>query len=272
MAYIDKQLLEFKRKIEQEIVERGTKGKESIIRSSTLINLIHDAVKSELISFGVKFQNIYPPFLQTKPELKLAGFLKQKDQDICVVPSNIQKVESCIDWGPLAFENKIDMYGPEYTTNTLVINVRSQMSSLSKNADTLFERTFAEALNLRMKYPKIVLGEVYLIPAHEYDDEAVKNKKVTFKDKATDVERYISFFSAINNYNGEIYKYDRCALLIVDFNRDVPKLFVNSNELKEAGLLSKKFPIEYAELNFDNFAKDILNIYAQRFNIRNICN
>ena len=66
---------------------------------------------------------------------------------------------------------EIDPYGEEYSKNTLVINVRSQMSSLAKNSDTLFERTFAEAMNLHMQYPDIVLGEVYLIPINEYDDE-----------------------------------------------------------------------------------------------------
>ena len=44
------------------------------------------------------------------------------------------------------------------------------MSSLAKNADTLFERIFAKSLNLHMRYPNIVLGEVYLIPVYEYDD------------------------------------------------------------------------------------------------------
>ena len=52
------------------------------------------------------------------------------------------------------------------------------MSSLAKNSDTLFERTFAEAQNLHMRYPDIVLGEVYLIPVHEYDDDMVKRGTV----------------------------------------------------------------------------------------------
>ena len=47
MEFIDDQLLEFKRLIEDSIITGGTKGKESMIRSSVLINLIHDAVKSE---------------------------------------------------------------------------------------------------------------------------------------------------------------------------------------------------------------------------------
>ena len=272
MSFIEKQLLEFKRIIEESIVFGGVKGKESKIRSSALINLIHDAVKYEFIQEGVNLKNIYPRLNETKPELKLAGFLKQKDQDICVVPSNIEKQKTTINWGPLSYENKSDPYGVEYSENTLVVNVRSQMSSLEKNSDTLFERTFAEALNLHMRYPKIVLGEVYLIPLHEYDDEMVKNNIVGFKQRQTNVEKYISFFNSINarKIGGDDYAYERCALLIVDFSKDQPYLFRNSAELKEANIISQGFNIEYENLNFQDFAEDILNIYAQRFDITNI--
>lgn len=229
MLFIDEQLIKFKRLIEEAIVDGGTQGKESMIRSSALINLIHDAVKNEFIQAGVKCDNIYPHFGETKPELKIAGFLKQKDQDICIIPSDISKEPTTINWGPMAFENKSDPYGFEYSTNTLIINVRSQMSSLAKNTDTLFERTFAEAQNLHMRYPDIVLGEVYLIPVHEYDDELVKRKQVGFRTKQTNVEKYISFFNSINNRltGDKNYAYERCALLIVDFNRPRPYLFRN---------------------------------------------
>ena len=44
MAFIDDQLFTFKEMIEDSIVNGGVKGKESMIRSSQLINLIHDAV------------------------------------------------------------------------------------------------------------------------------------------------------------------------------------------------------------------------------------
>lgn len=272
MAFIDEQLLQFKTLIEDAIRTGGVKGKESMIRSSTLINLIHDAVKHEFIASNVNPTNIYPHLGNTKPELKLAGFLKQKDQDICVVPSNITTVSTAITWGPLAFENKTDNYGFDFTTNTLVVNVRSQMSSLAKNSDTLFERTFAEALNLHMRYSDIVLGEVYLIPVHEYDDESVKQKTVGFKRRHTNIEKYISFFNSINNRprNGNLYAYERCALLIVDFNRPQPYLFQNSAELKSSGYISQNFGIEYASLNFQDFARDILRIYSERYDINNL--
>lgn len=272
MPYIDKQLLLFKNMFEKSIVEGGNEGKDSTIRSSVLINLIHDAVKKEFIKKGVNPSNIYPPFGATKPELKLAGFLKQKNQDICIVPSGIEKKPTTITWGPLAFEGKKDRYGMDFSTNTLVINVRSQMSSLAKNADTLFERTFAEAENLHMRYPNIVLGEVYLIPVRAYDDKLIKKNRVGFKEKHTNIEKYISFFNSINSRpaGGFNHTYERCALLVVDFCKSQPHLFKSSEELKSAGLISRNFDIEYSTLNFQNFADDILQVYSERYNIRNL--
>ena len=147
MAYIDNQLKNFKDMIVDAIITGGVAGKTSCIRSSALINLIHDAVKWELIEHSVRKENIRPPFGKTKPEIRMAGLLKQKDQDVCVLPSGIKKKAEKITWGPMAFQDKTDPYGYEYSTNALVINVRSQMSSLAKNTDTILERTFAEALN-----------------------------------------------------------------------------------------------------------------------------
>lgn len=272
MAFIDSQLLTFKEMIEDSIISGGVKGKESMIRSSQLINLIHDAVKYELIQRGVSESQIFPHFGETKPEVKLAGFLKQKDQDVCVVPRNIAKSPLTIDWGPMAFQRKKDPYGFDYSNNTLVINVRSQMSSLAKNSDTLFERTFAEAQNLHMRYPEMVLGEVYLIPINEYDDDAVKRNEVAFKQHQTDVEKYISFFDSINGrqLNDPAYMYERCTLLVVDFSERNPRLFRNSEELKAAGVISRRFQIEYATLGFDDFVDDILHVYATRYDINNL--
>jgi hypothetical protein len=273
MAFIDDQLKQFKILIEDAITAYGVKGKESVIRASGLISLIHDAVKYELIQQGVNPKNIYPRLYETKPEIKLVGFFKQKDQDICVVPTGIEKVEIVIDWGPLNYLNKTDPYGPEYSRNTLVINVRSQMSSLAKNSDTLFERTIAESHNLHIRYPDIVLGEVYLIPVSEYDDEQVKQKRVAFKGKSTDLERYISFFNSLNgrpNINEDDYGYERCALLMVDFSKETPHLYNSTAELIRDGLVPKDFPVEIATLSFRSFAEDILRIYAERHDIANI--
>lgn len=47
--FMDKQLYKFKKLIEEAILEDGARGKESVIRSSSLINLIHDGVKQEFL-------------------------------------------------------------------------------------------------------------------------------------------------------------------------------------------------------------------------------
>lgn len=271
MDFITKQIVEMKKKLEDVIIESGNEGKTKLIRSSNLINLIHEAVKESLYRNNVYEENICPAIGNSKKELKIAGFLKLKNQDVCVIPKGIQKKERKIEWGPLAAEKTKDPNGIEFSEKSLVINVRSQLSSIAKNTDTLFERTFAEALNLHMTYPNIVLGEVFLIPVYEYDNDAMKEKKIVFKTRKTNIEKYISFFNAINDRkkdDDDLYKYERCTLIIVDFNRDIPKIYNTTEELKKDGVISKDFPIFFEGLNFNSFIPDLLKEYSNRFDIK----
>ncbi len=225
----------------------------SVIRSQKHIQPLHDFIKQELIDIGVKPELIFPHLNMSKPELKLAGHFKQKDQDVCVIPNNIQKISTPITWGPLASENKIDEYGATFTEKTLTINVRGQFSSLAKNTDTLFERTYAEALNLHLQYPNMVLGELYIIPTHA-------------DRKQTNLEKYISFFSFINNRKNtsdDEHKYEKVALVIVDFKHKI--FYKNTQMLKAAGLVSPNFNLELSDLSPHTFAQDLVNIYEQRF-------
>lgn len=253
--------------------DNGLRAKESFIKSSKLIGLLHETVKYDLIEHGVYPENIFPPYGSTTPEIKLAGFLKQKDQDITVVPKNIIPTPIEITWGPLSHECIIYNYGLEYTRRSLVINVRSQLSSLAKNTDTLFERTFAEAMNLHLIYNDMVLGDVYLIPVYEYEQTAAKNNKVKFSTHKTDLEKYISFFTSISGRQDSItdeFKYERCALIIADFSKEIPILYSTTKQLKDANLISEDFDLELADISYSNMIDDLLSIYSQRFNIRDI--
>lgn len=77
-----KYLQYFKDILENAIQENGEVGFGNIIRSQRPINFIHEIIKQDLLFHNVKQDNIYPPLNNSKPEIKLAGFLKQKDQDI----------------------------------------------------------------------------------------------------------------------------------------------------------------------------------------------
>jgi hypothetical protein len=143
---IEQALNQFRDLINTAIRQDGEKGKEAMIRSSRPIQNLHEAVKSELIKHGVARNRLYPPLGETKPELALTGFFKKKAQDICVKPLGISPKSVLLTEGLL--NNETDSFGLDFTEKTLAINVRSQISSLAKNFDTLYERTFAEALNL----------------------------------------------------------------------------------------------------------------------------
>ena len=231
----------------------GNKAKEALIRSQRIINLIHEFIKREFGRCGVPVRMIYPPIGNSSPEIKIKGFLKSKNQDIAIIPT-----EQLV-----ALTNTTS---PE-VEKVLSVNIRSQLSSLSKNIDTLYERTFAEALNLHLSYPKQCLGEVYLIPTHEYDDKTMLRNRVVFKS-ASKIEGYIRMFQAINSrraVNKDAYKYERVCLLIADFRQERPKLYSSIEELKRDGLVPQNTNVSLESLTIENFAEDLLAIYTERF-------
>jgi len=258
----------FKELIESSILEGGIKAKEAMIRSSRPINNIHDAVKADLIRHGISPSRVHPPYGETKPELKLAGFIKQKHQDVCVSPEGYIPESETMTEGIL--REATDYYGKDYTERTISINVRSQMSSLAKNFDTLYERTIAEAQNLHVRCPRMVLGEVYMIPVKEYDASVMDNNEIKFIDKIGAVEKYIKSFQAINgrpDHTREDYKYERVCLLLVDFEKSPAKIYSSNKELIKDGLLDKNSDASIDELSWETFTKSILETYSTRFSI-----
>lgn len=267
-------LSSIKRSIERAIQTNGTEGKNNLIRSQKPIKLLHDVVKSALIKNGVNPKLIVPPLNQSSGEYALAGFFKKKDQDICVVPNEIKPKEETLSFAGILVGQK-DKYGFEYTEKTLSINVRSQLSSSAKNFDTLYERTFAEALNLHLRCPKMVLGEFYMIAVNEYDSNAANRKQVIFrKIKGVDkhIEKYLLSFSAVSNRKSikdDHYKYERVCLLIIDFSKTVPKLYSSDEQLKKDGLLPEGSKATIANLNYETFVSDLLKVYNERFGENN---
>jgi len=259
-----------KSSIEEAVVSGGTIAKNNLIRSQQPIKLLHEVVKTELIRQGVNERYINPPLGKNAGELKIAGFFKHKDQDICVVPNNAQRTAEVLKTEGILY-GKEDVFGQDFTEKTLSINVRSQLSSSAKNFDTLYERTFAEALNLHLRCSKMVLGEFYMIAVNEYDSNHANNKQVVYRKASnikTHIQKYLLSFDAVNGredtYSNH-YKYERVCLLIVDFSRDVPKIYNTNEELQTDGLLNEDSIASITGLSFPNFISDLLQIYTDRF-------
>ena len=249
----------------------GHKAKEALIRSSGPIMRIHEVVKSSLRD---EFQNagagnvtVYPPMGRTSPELSIAGFIKAKKQDVVVLADGDAPAPERIVSGPL--EGEEDMVGQTVSERALVVGVRSQMSSVAKNFDTLMERAFAETLNLRLRLPRLVMGEVYLLPVFEYDNEAMESNRVLFNNQAVPVAKFIKTFLAISgrvafaNQN-DFYKYERSALVLVDLKPDNPVLFTTADQLKRAGLLSANSTLDFEAISPMGFAGDIVAAHRER--------
>ena len=272
MKYLDinQAVEEIKCLIETAIINGGESKKNNLIRSQKPICILHDVVKASFIDHGVHPDLVKPIYGEHRGEIKLAGFFKQKNQDICFMPRAVKAEKEILKFDGI-LKGVSDKYGFNLTEKILSVNVRSQLSSSAKNFDTLYERTFAEALNLHLRCPKMVLGEFYMIPVYEYDNKLAKQRIISFKENNQihkHLEKYIHAFNAINNrtdIESQEYKYERVCLLIVDFNRPKPKIYNYTKELIKDGLLPTNTDAQIENINFPSFTRSLLDIYNQRF-------
>lgn len=251
----------------------GLEAREALIRSGQLIEKIHEVVKislnKKLKEEGFSDFSIHPPIGSSSPEIDVWGFLKKKKQDVVVLFEKEKEDE--IEEGPL--KGTKDLLGKNATKYSIVIGIRSQLSSVGKNTDTLMERAFAETFNLRLRHPYLVMGEVYMLIVKEYDEQAMKENRIEFKDKYSKVEKYISIFNAMsgrNNYDQLLdnYKYENSALVLVDFSQEQAKVYESLEELKDDGIVSQDFNEDYSLLAPQNFVNNLIKAYKKRHNIR----
>lgn len=258
--------------VEDVIKHSGATGKNSLIASQQLINILHEVVKSSLVNEGVNQNLIHPPIAQSNGEKTLAGFLKFKKQDVCVFPNNkVPRTES-VDFNGLYNTGTTEPYGELFSEHILSINVRSQLSSLSNNIDTMFERTYAEPLNLHRRLPKMVLGEVYLISVRELDSAQVTLNNPVYKSftssTANYLEKYLKGFSALNlraSQRDDDFKYERVALVVVDFSQSPVKIYTTTQDLINDNLLPANSTASMDNLNYHGLTRTLLDVYEKRF-------
>lgn len=212
-----------------------------LIRSKRLINLLHEYVIDELK------RQVEPSWIVT--DKKVYGFPKTKEQDIIIQPP---QNGGNVSVGPI-----------------MAINVRSQLSSIEKNYDTLFERVYAEVLNFHNRFPYMVLGYLYLLPKIGYNSEAAKKNIVELSERYN-IEKYILSFLSITNRGSPSdvpWKYEKVSLLIVDFERDPPEVIDDMQVFADDKLVSERFARLYTfgELSVRNFFDALYKMIMERY-------
>jgi hypothetical protein len=258
------------RKFKGRCYSNGQLAKEALIRSQRLIMGIHEVTKrslhDELTNLGRDF-SMHPPLEASAPELSICGFLKAKKQDVVLLMDGADAVPESIVEGPMAGAE--DEVGFATSERAIVVGVRSQMSSIAKNFDTLMERAFAETLNMRLRLPRLVMGEVYVLPIVEYRDDEMRRNRVAWEARPVKVAKFVRTFLGISgrvatDETGELYKYERSALVLVDFRESPPRIFLRGDELVEAGLLDVAGAAQFGKLSPENFAGDLVAAHSRR--------
>ncbi len=250
--------------------ENGERARMALIRSSRLILYVHEVGKISICKQIEKIGRnyvVHPPLGQRGPELKVTGFIKTKAQDLTYIFDDDKLEEEVIKVG--ALKDQFDPVGKETSERSIVVGVRSQLSSIAKNIDTLMERSFAETLNLRLRLPEIVMGEIYLIPTHEYLSEPMKSNSVRFNADATDIEKFVKIFNMISDRIDaedfeQSYKYERTALIVADFRQSPPKIYQSHSDLVKDGLIPLDSTCDYDSVSITGFSKDLVRIHGER--------
>ncbi len=164
------------------------------VRGQGFINVLHDYCVDELENIGI-------PREQISKEATIFGSHKAKAVDVAVID---------------------EVNGP-----SIIVGIRSQMSSVGKNILTYYEEIIGDCISLHDRFPMAVIGYVYLLPTQPI--------KPGLGDEAVDLERAEKLFRLITDrgdWRNTKDKYEHFAFLKVDFIKDPPKLLDTLPQLR----------------------------------------
>ncbi len=199
------------------------------VRGQSFIKMLHSLIAVDLRA------RLTPEAIrqgiQVREEVTVYGSHKPKDVDVGVIdPSN----------GPL-----------------MLVGVRSQMSSIGKNALTYYEGIVGECISIQDRFPMAVTGYVYLHPMRP-----IKEGKEL---ERVDHVRFARMYEAITGRTGLDYKslrgiYDHFAYMVVDFDAAPPVL--NKDMIRNA--------VTDTDLDIETFVDRMVSTFKKRHLFLNI--
>lgn len=183
------------------------------VRGQGFINLLHDYCVNELARINIPREKIFK-------EATVFGSHKPKDVDVAV----IDKVN-----GPF-----------------IIIGIRSQMSSVSKNILTYYEEIIGDCISLHDRFPMAVVCYIYLLPT-----KPIKPGKLNETVDLARAEKLFTLITDRGDWRNTKDKYEHFAFLKVDFTQDPPLLLNTILQLQITDFFDK-IKETYNERNFFN--------------------
>lgn len=237
------------------------------VRSGEFISPIHDYCARELARYGLTQTNLVPApgaggYLPPRAaeiideararvrvrlrQPELAAIKDQLLNDLDQVEQKRRKRRLRVLGGYL--EKEIDVcYIVEDTGPLLAVSVKSQMSSIAKNAINRFEEYVGDAANLHTRYPLLVLGFLLVVPVCDetFDLQTGQPKELLGRVSAL-LEQATGRVPT-----GNPGSYEASALLVVDFDQDPPAVH-------------PEYPAPDSPLRIERFFDRLMGEYWQR--------
>lgn len=124
----------------------------------------------------------------------------------------------------------------------LIVDVRSQMSSIGKNFNNYIRMKAGEVESVHVAYPNCIVGLIYIHPLENLPTVLPVSPIGSFN--YTNAARQLHSLIVNSASTERLSKYEHVAYCVVDFNNDPPQL-------------STKFPTE-DELRFESFFDNLL--------------
>lgn len=188
------------------------------VRSQAWIGNAHEFVKRDLLTCLREQSGQIHPGVGMSPhegELAVQGAYKPKNVDVAWIPEGLD-------------------VGEEGYDRVLSLMVRSQWTSVTKNINSNLESFLGEAVNLHLRSPGMVLGQLMVIPVR--DNHFVDDRPVV-SASAVPVHRYVEALSMMGRRaeaDGPVHEYEAVGLLVIDNTRSTPRPITSLQQLRAA--------------------------------------
>lgn len=258
---------EFQQALQRAIAEYRADTRQAV-RSGRFIRPIHEFCAEELARHGMPADHLVPhptlggylppsaTAMVESAKRRIRGRLRTAQQaalrddltrDLDAVAHEARRKRLRVLGGYL--EKEIDVCLMVEDTGPLTaISVKSQMSSIAKNAINRFEEYVGDATNLHTRYPMLVLGFLLLVPVVEetYDRPNRRPRELLRRIRAL-----LEQATGREDPWGAPGSYEASALAVVDFDQDPPVVLAD-------------FPEPGGSLRIEAFFDRLVALYRRR--------